>query len=170
MLGIVVALLASIAPLNWAGIDSFASDSVGQRGRAGQLTFERPAPILVAARSHKSLNYQQPYAHPVLRAFAQTGDTGKLQFPPSILGKWCNDHDEIWVFGAKYLTHRQSGKSHAHRVRYKWHQDRMTVYVDGYPDEFLPLTPAGDRMKLLSSGLDSTMKGWLFWRCPDLHS
>jgi len=46
----------------------------------------------------------------------------------------------------------------------------MTVYVDGYPDEFLPLTPDGTRMKLLSSGLDSTMKGWLFWRCPDLHS
>lgn len=46
----------------------------------------------------------------------------------------------------------------------------MTVYVDGYPDEFLPLTPDGTRMKLLSSSLDSSMRGWLFWRCPDLLS
>jgi len=167
MLGIVVALLAFVAPSNWAGIDPFDSGWIGHSSRT---TFERPAPSLAAARSHKSLNYQQPYAHLVLRVFAQAGDTGELQFPPTILGKWCNDHDEIWVFGAEYLTHRLAGRSHEHRVRYKWNRNRMTVYVDGYPDEFLPLTPDGTRMKLLSSGLDSTMKGWLFWRCPDLHS
>jgi len=170
MLGIVVALLAFIAPSNWVGLDTFGSNPIGHRGRAGPFTFAQPAPALAAARPRKSLNYQQPYAYPVLRALAQTGDAGELQFPPTILGTWCNDHDEIWVFGAKYLTHRQSGKSHEHRVRYKWRRDRMTVYVDGYPDEFLPLTPDGKRMKLLSSGLDSTMKGWLFWRCPDLLS
>lgn len=170
MLRIIVALLVVIAPLNRSGTGSFGPSLVHGNGPVGPMKLERSAPALAAALSRKSLNYQQPYAHLVLRVFVQAGDTGELQIPPTILGKWCNDHDEIWVFGTEYLTHRLAGRSHEHRVRYKWNRDRMTVYVDGYPDEFLPLTPDGTRMKLLSSGLDSTMKGWLFWRCPDLHS
>lgn len=167
---VLTAFLVAFAPLNWAGNGSFGPDSVGHSGPARQITFERPAPTFAAARSHKPLNYQQPSARLFWWPSAQTGDSGEIRIPPTILGKWCNDHDEIWIFGAKYLTHRQSGRSHEHRVRYKWNRDRMTVYVDGYPDEFLPLRPDGTRMKLLSSGLDGTMKGWLFWRCPDLHS
>ena len=85
------------------------------------------------------------------------------------LGRWCNDHDEVWIFGPDFLTHRQPGNIHRHRVRYKPHFHRMTVYVDGYPDVFRPSLD-GSRMWLESSGLDPSMRGWQFWRCPDLHS
>ena len=88
----------------------------------------------------------------------------------AILGKWCNDHNEVWIFGQKHLTHRQPDNTHVHRVRYRRDADRITVYVDGYPDEFLPLNASGTRMKLMTSGLDSSMNGWMFWRCPELLS
>lgn len=86
-----------------------------------------------------------------------------------ILGKWCSDHQEIWIFGRDYLTHRRPGKSHRHRVRYMVGSDHMTVHVDGYPDVFR-WSPDGKRMKLHSSGLDASLRGRLFWRCPDLLS
>lgn len=113
--------------------------------------------------------------HPVFsthrqRAMAQGEIAEKMHSTPTILGRWCNDHKEIWIFRRKTLTHRQPDNTHIHRVRYKRRSDRITVYVDGYPEEFLPLPPNGTRMKLRSSGLDSDMNGWLFWRCPNLLS
>ena len=168
MLSTVIALLVTIVPLSLAGYGLVGADSAGYSGDLEPLAAE-PSD-LAQAGPRISLNRQHRSSRLIPRATIQNADAQDLEFPPTILGKWCNDHSEIWIFGAEHLTHRQSGKSHEHRVRYKWSRDRMMVYVDGYPDEFLPLTPDGTRMKLLSSGLDSSMKGWLFWRCPDLLS
>lgn len=124
-------------------------------------------PIRSAYRSESPTGRR--FSNRLHRLVGRSQPRGEAHLAPSILGKWCNDHQEVWIFGPKFLTHRRPGNTHRHRVKYNAHSDRITVYVDDYPDVFRQ-SPNGLRMRLESSGLDASMQGWKFWRCPDLYS
>jgi len=170
MLCAYAALFVAISALSCAGSAPIDIHASGSDRAVGRISLDRIGAVRADARPRTILSTRPAYPVLIQSAAAKQEPAKELQLPPSILGKWCNDHKEIWIFGTNFLTHRQLDNTHEHRVRYKWKSDRMTVYVDGYPDEFLPLTNDGTRMKLLSSGLDSEMNGWLFWRCPDIYS
>jgi len=114
-------------------------------------------PIRIAHRSESPAGRR--FSNRLHRLVGRSQPRGETHLAPPILGKWCNDHQEVWIFGPKFLTHRQPGNTHRHRVRYNAQLDRVSVYVDDYPEVFRQ-SPNGLRMKLESSGLDASMQGW----------